>query len=274
MDCTELNCGRPAFARGVCRKHYNEQRIREAQPCTVPQCNKPGTRSGGLCEKHYREELSRQAETCSIPGCSHAVKAKGLCDKHYQRDWKHGSPVSTRPSDWGAREAHPMYKIYIWHKRGRPKSMCDEWANDFWAFVDTVGDKLEGYTLRKRDRDFPLGPTNWEWKQSTPSADKAVYAKVWRGKNKRASKSIDLKKMYGITMDQYEAMEAAQGGVCAICNDPPGGRYKNLAVDHCHSTGKVRGLLCGSCNRALGFFRDDTDAIQRAVEYLIRNRLD
>ncbi len=274
MDCTELNCGRPAFERGVCRKHYYEARIREAKPCVQPGCSKPGTRSGGLCEKHYRDERSQQAERCSIPGCSAAVKAKALCDKHYQRDWKHGSPTNTRPNDWGARGAHPLYKTYTWHRRGRPKSMCDEWANDFWVFVDAVGVKPEGHTLRRKDKNLPLGPDNWEWRQSRPSADKALYAKMWRKNNKRASKSIDLKKAYGITIDQYEAMEATQGMVCAICGKPPGGRYKNLAVDHCHSTGKVRGLLCDTCNRALGFFRDDPDVLRRAVIYLLRNRLD
>lgn len=60
-----------------------------------------------------------------------------------------------------------------------------------------------------------------------------------------------LKTKYGISIDDYDSMMAEQGGVCKICRglDPSGRR---LAVDHCHETGRVRGLLCPSCNTALG----------------------
>jgi hypothetical protein len=73
---------------------------------------------------------------------------------------------------------------------------------------------------------------------------------------------------YGITGEQYDALYAAQGGKCYICQRA-NGRTKRLAVDHCHSTGVVRGLLCKMCNRdVLGHLRDSTEALQRAIEYL------
>lgn len=72
---------------------------------------------------------------------------------------------------------------------------------------------------------------------------------------------------YGITGEQYEAILAAQGGVCFICEAPP--RSKRLAVDHNHVTDEVRGLLCRRCNhRLLGSAHDETRILTRAIEYL------
>jgi len=73
-------------------------------------------------------------------------------------------------------------------------------------------------------------------------------------------------KKYGLTVTQYESMLAEQGGGCAICGTKPDG--KRLAIDHCHKTGEVRGLLCSPCNVGLGHFRDDTDLLYKAVKYL------
>lgn len=75
-----------------------------------------------------------------------------------------------------------------------------------------------------------------------------------------------LLRKFGITVEQYDEMFAAQGGVCAICSCPP--HYKRLAVDHNHETGQVRGLLCGWCNRSLGGFRDSTELLVSAARYL------
>jgi len=78
-----------------------------------------------------------------------------------------------------------------------------------------------------------------------------------------------LKKRYGLTLAQYNDMLASQGGVCAICRRQcESGR--NLAVDHDHRTGEVRGLLCRLCNQAIGQFRDNPITIWRALEYVAR----
>ena len=76
-----------------------------------------------------------------------------------------------------------------------------------------------------------------------------------------------MKRKYGITFDQYNQMLAAQGGVCAICGEAciTG---KRLAVDHCHTTGAVRALLCSNCNTGLGKFRDNPDLLRAAALYL------
>lgn len=81
---------------------------------------------------------------------------------------------------------------------------------------------------------------------------------------------------YGISVEDYDRMLSDQGGKCAICGtDNPLGegnttarRSFSFSVDHCHDTGKVRGLLCNTCNRGLGFFRDRVDLLQKATRYL------
>ena len=78
----------------------------------------------------------------------------------------------------------------------------------------------------------------------------------------RAMRSHLLKYM---PESDYNAMWAAQDGKCAICRQPC---IKALSVDHCHKTGRIRGLLCMRCNMALGLFKDDTAMMKRAIDYL------
>lgn len=83
-------------------------------------------------------------------------------------------------------------------------------------------------------------------------------------KNKRSIKNSQLKKKYGISLEDYESMYDLQAGKCAICC-----KHKSiLCVDHDHKTGKIRGLLCISCNIILARFGDDVDGVMRFIEYL------
>jgi hypothetical protein len=74
---------------------------------------------------------------------------------------------------------------------------------------------------------------------------------------------------YGVTLADYDAMLAAQGGKCAVClTTPDTQRYGVFHVDHCHTSGAVRGLLCRGCNNVLGVVNDDPAALARAIAYL------
>lgn len=77
--------------------------------------------------------------------------------------------------------------------------------------------------------------------------------------------SLHLKK-YGISYDDYLVMNKSQNGLCLICKNKQVG--KSLAVDHCHETGNVRGLLCTKCNLGLGYFNDDINLLSSAIDYL------
>ena len=76
----------------------------------------------------------------------------------------------------------------------------------------------------------------------------------------------------GMTHSEYERMLAEQGGLCAICYGPPLGKTR-LSIDHDHKSNRVRGLLCDSCNRAIGYFKDDADRAIRAANYLKKHAL-
>lgn len=77
-------------------------------------------------------------------------------------------------------------------------------------------------------------------------------------------------RQYGITPAEYDAMFAAQAGLCAICKNHQTAR--RLAVDHCHTTGKVRGLLCTRCNSGIGQFKEDPGLFARALFYLEQHK--
>ena len=77
-----------------------------------------------------------------------------------------------------------------------------------------------------------------------------------------------IKKTYGITGEQYEALYEAQGRTCAICKRATG-KSKRLAVDHDHGSGFVRGLLCSTCNNILGYIRDDVALASGIASYLL-----
>ena len=85
-------------------------------------------------------------------------------------------------------------------------------------------------------------------------------------RNGRAKKDTRLRQSYGITLRQYEELWKRQGGKCGIC--PKRLSQRTACTDHDHKTGKVRGLLCHHCNRALGTFGDDLNGIMKVVEYL------
>src|SRR6266851_7644995 len=75
-----------------------------------------------------------------------------------------------------------------------------------------------------------------------------------------------LKYTYGISVEEYDALLARQNGKCAICREKPEGQ--TLCVDHCHVTGRIRGLLCRNCNVGLGNYRDDPRLMRAGAAYL------
>lgn len=86
-----------------------------------------------------------------------------------------------------------------------------------------------------------------------------------------SSRRAHLKRKYNITLEEYNQMSESQDNKCKICGqENMDGRYEVLAVDHCHTTGKIRGLLCGNCNLALGNFKDDIQLLKNAIIYLTK----
>lgn len=101
-----------------------------------------------------------------------------------------------------------------------------------------------------------------------PCANKETT--LWQKNNpeavKRIKRRVKLKEKYGLSEDQYQEMLSKQNNLCAICSKPH--TRRNFNVDHCHSTGKIRGLLCDKCNLGIGLFNDDPNLLDKIKEYL------
>ncbi len=91
-------------------------------------------------------------------------------------------------------------------------------------------------------------------------------------KDKKNMRNKKLLKKYGITLDDYYVMLSEQNNKCAICGKTPEEQGKDLAVDHCHTSNKVRALLCNNCNVAIGFLKDNVDITKKIMYYLIKHK--
>lgn len=103
-------------------------------------------------------------------------------------------------------------------------------------------------------------------KKKTYPVQKAAYYRKHREKFLAQERERQYRVKYGITVAKYEEMLAEQGGCCKLCTSGvPGSRTKHFAVDHDHTTGEVRGLLCLKCNWRLGWYEAHADAV---LQYL------
>lgn len=108
---------------------------------------------------------------------------------------------------------------------------------------------------------------------------KNAKARQWRKDNpenvarhKERHKWYLKERRYGVTQEQYELMLKEQNNRCKLCDN----KFKNTKethIDHCHNSNKVRGLLCNSCNLALGQFNDDIELMENAIEYLVNQNI-
>lgn len=162
----------------------------------------------------------------------------------------------------------------------RKREVVPEW-HDFLTFVMDVGEPPSGKSkLYRGDDDALIGPENFVWKDAYTQRVEGEDEKTFRSRRQRAYRHVrkedfagyDLKRHYGLSAAQYEAMQEAQNHKCAICGGEEStvirGKVVRMAVDHCHETGKVRELLCRNCNMALGGFKDSIDRLKSAITYL------
>lgn len=94
----------------------------------------------------------------------------------------------------------------------------------------------------------------------------STYQKNYRDSNSKNLKRVE--KLYGISAEKYQEMLTNQKTKCAICERHQLQFRRRLSVDHCHETGKVRGLLCDNCNHGIGLFYEKIDRLKKAIKYL------
>lgn len=110
--------------------------------------------------------------------------------------------------------------------------------------------------------------------RATNATKIAATKKAWKANNRDKHRASNRKWKLGkiSSIEEFDALFLKQGGKCAICGTAKGSATgkddRRLAVDHCHATMKVRGLLCGNCNRMLGLAKDEPETLRRAIAYL------
>lgn len=243
----------------------------------------------GACYQRFRSTGSTEYKRkgvfigCSAAYCKDKTVAQGLCRKHYMRKMRHGHIEDTRPEYWGAKTKHPMWNAYNHIKRFSKKGeVCDSWENDFFQFVIDVGERpSKSHRLYRSDETKKYSKDNFIWKRSftekVVGEDEGTYKarrmRAYRKVNSENCKAINIKRKYGLSKEQHEVMKIAHDNLCAICHKKEtsidnNGSKRALAIDHCHETGKVRGLLCTNCNTLIGRAKDSVDVLNSAIQYL------
>lgn len=171
------------------------------------------------------------------------------------------------------------------------------------AAIDITGRKLGMLTaIRRTDKKTPANQWIWECKCDCGNISETRIGNLTCGRSKscgclqrrtgkdspnfkhglsqnrdtveykRYQRECYDKSQYGLLPEQKAKMIAEQNNSCAICRYPFGQKVGDMHVDHCHSTGRVRGLLCDKCNRGLGYFCDEPESLSKAADYVRANR--
>lgn len=109
----------------------------------------------------------------------------------------------------------------------------------------------------------------YAWREKNPKVYNGGAAQ-WRKDNPDKQHAIEIKRRYGLSLEDYNKMLMTQGMKCAICDTQHDSSKKRgrLYVDHCHTTGKVRALLCSAHNSMLGYAEDRVETFEKAIAYL------
>lgn len=130
--------------------------------------------------------------------------------------------------------------------------------------LDKKKEYQKEYYLRNKEK-LKKYRTDWYYEHREEGIERS---RIWANKNPVARKRNLLKSTYNLSLEEFNKMFEGQEGRCKICKRHQSELNKNLHVDHCHKTGKVRGLLCYRCNSALGFINDNTEILQGMIKYL------
>ncbi len=156
--------------------------------------------------------------------------------------------------------------------------LCRRWKSHD-AFYRAIGTRsgrrtecaacnLAYKAARYQANPYPARQRTQDWRRDNPERFAATRARfIATGGKALADRRSHLKRKFGLTVEEYDAMLEEQGGGCVLCGHPG---YAEIAlhVDHDHATGRVRGLLCVCCNNGLGQFRENPELLRAAARYV------
>lgn len=200
--------------------------------------------------------MKKQHDICTVEGCGRKHKSRGYCASHYQQ-YKRGI------TELGALKTRQRVKPPCC-----TESDCESPVKANGLCAAHYQRLLRHGHTRYRDRKRPAKQC------SVDGCDNILYANTlchqhymkfrrWKGWN--------------VTPEVYNLMLKAQNYVCMICGEAEritngkSGKIRDMAIDHCHATGRIRALLCSPCNTAIGLFKDDPATLRKAAEYLERH---
>lgn len=187
--------------------------------------------------------------TCTSPDCEAPVLASQRCTSHYYR-WRKSLHTSRLPGSPFIFVGRIYRKKGVCHlptcRHPAPRycrGLCQKCFERQW--------RSERVEIRREQKK--------RWAAENPERKALVSRESWLGR-------------YNLTVKSWNDLYDAQNGMCAVCSVPLERRGRNTHVDHDHSSGFVRGLLCRRCNRALGLLKDEERVLQGAIRYLRRSR--
>lgn len=278
-------CGeyKPIRARGYCRKCYCRVqrhddaglvRDRKVKPSLCAYCGENVVHAKGLCRACYnRFRKSGTAKHKEISEYIYSFDKKDCvaCGKEFQPVRKNQNHCTRRCYDKDKRRKSPIIKTCKNDACGKEfatastlKVFCSEECKIQFHNADRSTRESGTKLCEICGANFVTATYHGKFcsKECQQKSEP-----VSEGKRK-----YSLKSKFNITRKEYKRMLEAQKGVCFICGNKEvwkvNGKVKNLAVDHDHESGKIRGLLCQRCNQGLGHFQDDTDRMQSAINYL------
>jgi len=199
--------------------------------------------------------MKKQHDICTIDGCGRKHKSRGYCASHYQQ-YKRGL------TDLGALKTRQRVKpdCCVEVDCENPVKANGLCAAHYQRFL------RHGHT-RYRDRKRPAQQCSLE------DCDNILYANALCHQHYMKFRRW---KNWSVTPEIYNSMLKGQNYVCKICEQKEkvtngkSGKVRDMSIDHCHSTGKIRALLCNPCNTAIGLFKDDPATLRKAADYLER----
>ncbi len=226
----------------ACRHCQRDVRIEGHGYCSA--CYSRLVRHGRL----ERVNIVNRGKICSFEGCEKAAFSRGLCQYHYDN------------------QGHDLHHVWIQRKN---RADHDPRWQIFDNFLEDVGERpSKKHQLRRIDKSKPFTKENVRWLDPIP----------YKQGTPEYTRDHQLQRQFGINLEEFNDILKEQGGVCAICKQPETrvdtrhNKLRDICVDHDHTTGKVRGLLCAECNTTLGRVKDSIEILQSAIAYLEKHQ--